>query len=272
MKRIAPTPPNTPPKRLREASVMTSMDYSMSGAVAPTGTARTSGKRRMIGTRGKGKALSKRQKADVKRILALQQELKYFPFNFVPTTLTNAFVIDGTMFDVPQSATVGQLDTKRIGDSIMWCGTMEVNLQIVNGLGATGDTFNNCRVIILQWHDTSTATPFPVVTQVLLNGPSTVPDIYSTYNHDYRHQYTILFDETYLTVGPNGPNNPPQSNVATGIHKIRINLTKLARKNAQFVAGGGQGSNRFFMIYGSDSQLATHPNMTFASKVFFRDS
>jgi len=249
-----------------------SMDISTNSANAPTGTRRTAMRSGI--RKPKGRKLTARQKADVKRLIHINQELKYFPFLFASTGISSTMTIDGTMFDVPQATTTSP-DTRRIGDSLMWCGTMEVNLLVVNGLGATGDTYNNVRVVIFQWHDVSQATPVPLASSILLNGPinTTTPDVLSVYNHDNRHQYTILYDNTFSTVGSGqSASQPLTAATSAGVHRIRINLNKLARKNVQYVGGGGQGSNRFFMLYGSDSVLATHPFLVFSSKVFFRDS
>jgi hypothetical protein len=235
----------------------------------------------MVGPRGKrrgGAKLSVRQKKSVIRLMNVGRELKYFVTNRGVTNITTTCTLDGTSFDIPQSAGAST-DTSRIGDSITWCGTMEMNLQVTNGQGATSPNYCNARFILMQWHDVTTATPQPLAngSQVLLAGPSGTQDIYSLYNHDFRHQYTILYDNTFkLTgVGINGivfTNVPVTDDTTSGVHKIRVDLNKMAAKNVQYVGGGGQGRNRIFLITVSDSNAAAPPTYIFSTKVFFRDA
>lgn len=214
--------------------------------------------------------LNKRQQKQVKSIIRRGQELKYFVFPQTPIGVTSGGSLTGIPFDIPQSAGAST-DTSRIGDSIMWCGSIDFRLQITNGLGVTSDQYNNVRVVIFQWHDTSTATPFPIVSNIFINGPSGSPDVYSQYNHDYRHEYKILFDRTFTTVSGNSAANTTQPPNLTINRNYKISLKK-ARKNVQYVGGSGQGSNRLFIFYISDSALATHPSIIYTTKVFFRDS
>jgi len=224
---------------------------------------------------GKGKNLNKRQKRQVSVMIHREQELKYFFFRRAAANVTTTPLIDFTPFDVPQ----GDADNTRDADRLRWCGTMEINLQIVNGLGATADIYNNVRFVVFQWHPTTTGTPYPATngTDVFMTGPSGSVDIYSVYNHDTRQNYTILYDRVFTTIGcgnngvATGANVGVTDMTTTGVHQLRIPLTK-ARKNVQFVAGGLQGTNRLGLFYVSDSALATHPTLAFMSKVFFRDS
>jgi len=156
---------------------------------------------------------------------------------------------------------------------------MEINIQFVNGLGATADIYNNIRFIVFQWHPMTTGTPYPATSgsDILMTGPSGSVDIYSVYNHDTRQCYTILYDRVFTTIGcgnngvATGANVGVSDVTSSGVHQIRIPLTK-ARKDVQYNAGGLQATNRLGMFWVSDSSLATHPTLAFMSKVFFRDS
>lgn len=246
-----------------------SMDYTMNTASAPTGTYRAS-KRNIIGSRARrGRKLTPRQKQEVRTLINRRAELKYFHSVLAPAISTSAFAITGVPFDIPQSAGAST-DTTRIGDSITWCGTLEMNFNMVN---SNAQNYNYERIIIFQWHDASSAAPVPTVAHVLLNGPSGAADILSSYNHDYRHQYTILFDNVYSTAGltTSAANTPTTSATNLPVQRIRISLTKLAKKNVQYIAGSGQANNRLFIISGS-GDVVNGPVISWDTKVFFRDS
>lgn len=215
-----------------------------------------------------GRKLNPKQKKEVKTIIARRQELKYFHYVQAATAVSTTADVSGSPFDIVQ----GDQDQERDGDRLQWCGTLEFNLQVVSGQTAgTSDLYNNVRVMLFQWHPTSTSAPSPVASDVLSQGPSGNPDIYSVYNHDTRQNYKILFDRVYrVTLNTNGT-IADNSNSTTGIRRLRISMKK-ARKDVQYVGNGLQGTNRIFLLTVSDSALATHPTLAFASKIFFRDS
>lgn len=243
-------------KTKRTYDTMTSMQVD-------TGGAKRGAKRRASGSTGR--ALTKRQRADVQNIIHRNQELKYVYFTAAATAVNSTPLFAAGQFDVAQGVT----DQDRIGDSIDWCGTTELRIQVVNGQGATADTYNNVRLIVFQWHPNSV----PVAANLLLNGPSGAPDIYSALNHDNRQQYLVLFDKTWKTVGPSnntlvqGPNT---NATTTGIMHYRISL-KRATKHVQYVAGSLTATNRLWTMFVSDSALATHPSVAYTFKSFYRD-
>lgn len=238
------------------------MDIDTPGGLGRTQTIRRSTVIRRPVARGRG--LTGVQKRQVSTLIHRNQELKYLATVFGPTAITSTASIVSTNFDVPQ----GDTDQSRDGDQLMWCGHIDLTAQMVNGQGATGDTYNNIRFIIFQWHPNSS----PTATLLLISGPSGNPDIYSQYNHDNRQQYKILFDKVWKTVGPNlSTSNGITDMTTTGVLKYKISLAR-ATKKAQYIGGGAQGTNRLYILYVSDSVLATHPTLAFASKVVFRDS
>jgi len=269
MKRTNPASPGNTPERKRPAytrqnATLTFMTTAMDTSATTTSSRGTRGtKRRFSGART-GAPLSKRQRSEVNSLIHRQQELKYFSAVATATAVTVTGAITGVPFDVPQ----GDTDQSRDGDQLMWCGHIDLKLQCVNGQGATADIYNNIRYMIFQWHPSST----PTSAAILLNGPSGAPDIYSNYNHDQRQQYLVLFDRVFTTVGAGNTAPIPNTNiVTTGLKTFRVSLER-ATKKAQYQAGGATGTNRLYVLYLSDSALATHPTLAYATKVVFRDS
>lgn len=202
--------------------------------------------------------LNKRQTKQVKTLIRNKQELKYFFYNSAPATVTTTPFVDSAPFDIVQ----GTADTNRIGDGMQWAGSIDLRYHL-----NIADTSNNIRVVIFQWH----GKDVPVAPDVFIIGPSGFPDIYSVYNHDTRDQYKILYDKNHQMVG-NGTTGFVATTGSVQFHAVKIPLTR-AKKDVQWVGGGvANGSNRLYMYTCSDSNALTHPTITFASKVFFRDS
>ena len=213
---------------------------------------------------GYGRALTKRQKTEVTRLIHRQQELKYFAATAAAGAITNAMGLASAPFDVPQ----GDSDQTRDGDQLTWAGHIDFTMQMVNGQGATGDNYNNMRLVFLQWHPNTT----PAVGDIFINGPSGAADVYSQYNHDKRSMFTILWDNRFTTVGnANAATTANTDSVTTGVLRYRISLKK-AQKTVQFSGGTTSGTNRLYLAFVSDSALATHPTLAYSTKVVFRDS
>lgn len=264
--------PDTPSVHRPRTTVVTPIAMQME----VVGNPRRGVKRKFSGKAStRGKKLTKRQVNEVKTIMHREQELKYFFYRQTAFQITTTPTVFFNPFDVPQ----GDTDNTRDGDRLRWAGTLEINLQVVNAIGATGDVYNNVRFVVFQWHPMTTGTPYPATngSDIFMTGPSGSVDIYSVYNHDTRQCYTILYDRVYNTVGPGnngvvtGANNPSTNTTSSGVHQLRIPLSKV-RKDVQYNAGGLQATNRLGLFYVSDSTLATHPTLAYMSKVFFRDS
>jgi len=235
------------------------VDTVSNAVIARKGKGRTNVKQR-------GRKLNKKQKQEVKRLIATRSELKFWGIQAANSVVPApaAWVI-GIVSAVPQ----GDTDSSRDGDRLMWCGTMEFNYQYVNGQAAGSDTMSNGRVLIIQWHPNSV----PTVPNILLNGPSGSPDIYSVYNHDLRQQYTVLYDNHVYVVG--NEQSAPNANItpSTGIIRVRLPTNKWA-KQAQYAAGTTNGTNQIYIIYGSDTSAAggARPVIAYSIKIFYRDS
>jgi len=212
----------------------------------------------------KGPGLSGVQKRQVQRLLTKNTELKHLLGQQTLGSVSNTPTVSGALFDVPQ----GDTDGTRDGDSLAWCGWIDLKLLATNGIGATGDIFNVMRVILFQWHPASN----PLVSDILGLGPSGIRDVFSNYKHDTRSEFVILFDKCFTTVGnTNAAGTPGASNLTTGVKHFKVSLKK-AQKKVLYTAGTLTGTNRIYACYMSDSTIITHPTLTMSTKIVYRDS
>jgi len=211
----------------------------------------------------RGKGLTKKQQAQVRRLVQRNIELKYFAFNSgFGSTISSTMNISPAPFLVPQGIT----DSTRIGDELLW-QSIKMRFEIVNSLGVGSDTYNNFRVCIFQWHPNST----PAATDVFIPGPTGVPDCWSTYGHDRRHEFTIIYDEIFKTVGnAQAATTPNTSAITTGVQDRAVSL-RFAKKKCSFVGAGVTATNLFYLALVSDSSAIPHPSITYQMKTFYRD-
>lgn len=214
-----------------------------------------------------GKKLNKRQRREVKTMVLRNQELKHLThdstgFNDVTTTGT----ITGAIADIANN--VG--GSARVGDSIMWAGSMKFRIQFTGSLGAGSEEYNTVRLIIFQWHPVST----PNIASILSQGPVSSFDVYSNYNFDNRQQYKILLDKTYNLINVNGLTAVATAFPDTYARQFNFTISlKRARKMVQYSPTGGlTGTNRIYLILLSDSSVGPHPKAAYASQVFYRDA
>lgn len=248
-------------KRTYSAMASQSMDWSSSSAGVRKPVFRRTF--RVAKRGGRKTALTYRQRAEVQRLVQRNIELKYFAFNSgAGSAIGSTFNISPAPFLVTQGVT----DSNRIGDELTWISA-KLRFEIVNSLGVASDSYNNFRFVIFQWHPNST----PVATDVFISGPSGAPDIYSTYGHDRRHEFTIVYDECFRTVGNGQAATTPFTSITTtGVQNRDISF-RFAKKKCSFVGAGVTGTNLFYVALVSDSTTAPHPTITYQIKTFYRD-
>jgi len=219
---------------------------------------------RMSKRGGRRTALTRNQRMEVQRLVQRSSELKYFAFNSgVTTPISAAMSISAAPFQVPQGVT----DSTRIGDELTMVA-VRFRFEILNSLGALSDAFNNFRVCIFQWKPNSV----PAAVDVFIPGPSGAPDIWSNYGHDFRSQFTILYDETFKTVGNQlAATTPGTAITTTGVQERKISL-KFALKKVHYAAGGVTAGNLLYLALVTDSSVVPHPTITYQMKMFFRDA
>lgn len=216
------------------------------------------------------RTLTKKQTEQVKRLINVRAELKFFDFNLYTVASDDAGSILSIM-DIPQ----GDTDITRDGDRIMLCGYITMFLQLNSNYYTNVPPVDTWRFIIFQWHPNSV----PAIGNILLPGPSSTQDVYSQYSHDFRQQYTILYDiftstmgQTYQTAPPG--NNSPTTSITSRQWHRRIYL-KRARKQVQYSAANGTtGTNKIYVMHLTDTPFAqgTKPYLNLSLKTVFRDS
>lgn len=216
---------------------------------------RTTRRRRVY--RRKGRKLTKRQLTTVKTLINRRIETKFFPYAATSFAVISTPILDNSWAQVPQ----GDSDTQRNGDHIMW-KKLRFRYQLL-----AGDTTNLVRIIIFQWHPSST----PVPNAILLTGPSGGADVYSCLNQDTRQMYKIIYDKTHSLVGNGTPNFPVTSVSQTFVNR-QFSLSK-CQKNVQFNAGTTVSTNTIYLMFLSDSAPMSiiHPSMVYTSMLWYKD-
>lgn len=209
---------------------------------------------RRVAVGSKRKALNKRQKQQVKSLISRRQELKFY----VSQTNAQAVSSAGVIFQlsvIPQ----GDTDTSRDGDRLY------LESMHVKGSITIADTVNLFRLIFFQWKPTST----PLISNILLNGPSGGIDVYSHYNHDTRQEFKILFDRLYHQEGNSSAAVAPY----TPTSQIIVNFMRYKmNRQLQYQGGGTTGTNQIYYIAISDSGVIPHSELDMSVKFLFRDS
>lgn len=196
-------------------------------------------------------------------IINKSRELKFHAYTALGQAISSTGTLTGLPCDVPQ----GDTDTTRDGDSYDLAGNIQFKFQLL-----ASDTTNLVRLVWFQWKDISTAAgPSPAASDIFFPGPSGAVDVWSQYDHDNRKSYKILFDRTYNLVG-NGTSGTFPGTTTTQIYRSTTVSLKKARRKVQLKGGGLQGTNRIFFLPLSDSSAASHPVLTYTTKMFFYDS
>lgn len=200
--------------------------------------------------------LSKAQRADVKKIIEKIGELKYKNINAAQTIAVQIPTITH-MTNIPQGTT----DNDRIGDELrleksylrLFCGSQSPR--------------NTLRVLFFQWIPDNTNPPTSA--DILLVGSSGTQDYTSQYNHDKRHLFKIIFDQTYTLVGDGQAATSPNQDSSVQFHQYTLDFT---RPKVQYDAASTTvGSNQLYIMYMGDQNGAAAPFMFYTLKLMYRD-
>jgi len=190
-------------------------------------------------------------KSVVKKEVQREAETKflYFQSSAGPAGIDNV----GITVDL-SAISQGANDSQRIGDSVM-PSSLEINYCGYS----RKQTGNTLRVVIVRW--TQDDGNYPLSPSVVLNNNSTVETALSTYVHDYRPQYNVLYDQRhelgYIDVG---------ASRAEGKIKIPI------KKKIEYIGGTTDGTNKIYMIVISDDGSLTNCFFQYAGQLNYRDS
>lgn len=184
--------------------------------------------------------------AKVKRVISTVAEKKYWAFHNSQTVGSAGFLLH--LSNIAQ----GDTDVTRDGDSL-YVKSIQLNMVF-----ALADTYNQCRVIVFQWHplaDLATATP--LLSEILVD--TATPTI-SPFAHDTRNSYRILADRMVIL----DADNPYKS--------FKILITKGFTRKIQYVSGSTFAQNNIFCFIVSDSGVAPNPNFVWSGKINYLDA
>lgn len=163
----------------------------------------------------------------------------------------------GGVFGLIDGITQGDTENAVTGSSIIPVGIR------INYSWTIADATNMCRCILVQFRGASGASP---AVSGILQSVGNLEAPMSTYDSNYNNQYKVLYDRTHMMV--NG----------TTTFKVKGTITvgqsKLRKMDLNFSAGtlSSYETNALYLFCISDSALATHPALSFHSRVYFKDA
>lgn len=202
--------------------------------------------------------LNRRQKSQVYRMLNSKAELKYFDTN--STSFQQYGSGAGSIFAVCSAAAQGVGGNQRVGDQI---DPVRIEIRFSTDQQTTNPQ-STTRLILFQYRLNNVVAP----TNAAILDPSIggVATVWSAYNFDLRHQYTILWDISFVMSGSVG------SSIYTRTGSYNIPLTKKAAK-VNFDAGSITGDHHIYLlVLGSNANGATGQLISIGTRLFFRDS
>lgn len=125
------------------------------------------------------------------------------------------------------------------------------------------DATNAVRIMLVRHVDSGGA--YPVLTELLTNGSNVDPSLISTYNDSKKEKYTVLYDKLHLMTLAG------DSSTAQGSLYHTCNLP--VKKNSDNGADGSYFEDgSLYIVAFSDSSAATHPNISWLTRVGFTDN
>lgn len=221
------------------------------------------------------RALSEREKQQVKRLIGENIELKFVNSFLTSAASTSTPIITGCT-DIAQ----GDTDSNRNGDRVKLAGTLELraSMQVDVATGDVTQTLPFIRFILFQWHPTSESggATEPTAANVLLNGPTGAPDVWAFYNHDQRQNYSIIYDEVHrlngIAIG--GAGGLSGNSAMSQYISRKVPLTRAVRLQMQYQAASTvNATNHIYMMTMSNLAAdAQNPTIVWNVKIFFRDA
>lgn len=205
--------------------------------------------------------LNKRQRKQVYRIVNSKLETKFYD---VSTTLFQQFgsgagiiVADATAIPAAPAG----IFPGRVGDQI---DPSYMVLRWTTDAQAT-NPFHVIRIIVFQWRIDNTAAG-PTISTILDPSVGGAVNVWSAYNYDARHTYTILYDKLYNQQGNTG------SSYQTRTFVVRLRLQKAAAKvNYNSLVNTGDHHIYIFII-GSNASGATGALVSLTARLFYKDA
>lgn len=150
----------------------------------------------------------------------------------------------------------GISDTQRIGDQIDLCS---IQGRYALSVGA-GDGTNIMRVSVVQWLEDTSVTGTPIYGDILQYSTSPA-DIVSPWELDKNKRYRVLWDKLFTLV----------EGADTAVQIIEFYINKGFQKKIQYTNGATTGIGKIYLMFESDSVLASHPQLSGYSRVRYFD-
>lgn len=196
-------------------------------------------------TRRRGKALNRKQKSQVKKILSANEETRAFDtYERIQVSSTGSITDLST---IVQGDAVNQREANLVNP-------VSIRLFFYSEIA---DSTNICRYIVFRWHEDDTFDA-PVPGDVLNLGAlaSDLQWINMT-NYGQRKNFTILYDSVHRLD-------------SSFQHHFEAKKLKLKKKIA-FDTGVNTGKDHIYLLRISDSTAVTHPSMTVYARLYYKD-
>lgn len=213
-------------------------------------TVRRMGKPIPVTVQRPARKLNKRQRSDVKRLIALNQEPKYFP-------VYAGYASVNTSGTITKWTTIPQGDTNitRDGQEIVF-KSIDLRYSVFSSAAAVmiGNAF---RIIVFQWRPDDNLDN-PGLSQIL--DSSFTQPCFAPYNHNTRQKFKVLYDRLHAVY-----------NGGVGEKAFHALIpAKKANKHIRYVTGN-TGTNMIFVLVISDAAIQT-PSWSYGAYVNFTDS
>lgn len=188
---------------------------------------------------------TKAVKAIVKKTLKSENEWKNHQLYAVANVGTGTTIVDTCA--VPQ----GDTSITRDGDQLM-ASSLHIKYDWEGA-----DSYNHCRLIVFQWYSNTTPVGADILDSSVV--ASSNAHMYP-YNTSTATKYKILYDSVRLTTAVSQP--------VTNMSQKKI---KIPRPKIKFSPGTTTGTNKVYLCFVSDSAAAPNPNLTYHTKLNYRD-
>ena len=149
----------------------------------------------------------------------------------------------------------GGADYQRVGDQIT-CRSITVRFAPTN----TADTFNICRMILFRWTQDDNVTS-PYASSILdSTGYTTAPLSGWFFDAMRAKKFKVLYDKSFDT-------NADLSVASNFPRKVHIKLNS----KVNYFNATANGTGNIYMLLISDSSIAPHPIINYASQLFYVD-
>lgn len=181
----------------------------------------------------------------VLKVVKRTQEKKYYPYANSGTVGSTGYLLDLTT--IPQ----GDTDTSRDGDAL------RVTSIQINFAWAAADAYNICRMVMFQWMPASSPGSPPALSDIFVD---TADAVISPFAHDTRKSYRILADKTCI-VDTDDP-----------MKICKMYVYRKFMRNIQYSGGTTTGTGNIYCWLVTDSNVSTHPAVSWSGKTNFTDS